>query len=91
MSVTSERIPVLAKVENGNISDETWNLEFIKKMREVLSDEGWSQLIYQADSARITTENLAALHDHNLAFISRLPDTFSLSAELKTKAWSRDT
>lgn len=38
MSVTPGRIPILAKVENGNISDKTWNLAFIKKMRTTLDD-----------------------------------------------------
>lgn len=90
MCVTPERIPVLAKVENGNTSDKTWNLEFIKRMREILSDEDWSRLIYQADSALITSDNLAELDLHNLAFISRLPDMFSLSAELKKEAWAHD-
>lgn len=31
ISVTPERIPVLAKVEDGNTSDKAWNLTFIKK------------------------------------------------------------
>nr|WP_240035334.1 IS1634 family transposase [Neobacillus notoginsengisoli] len=79
MAVTPERIPVLAKMEDGNTSDVKWNMEFIKKLREVLGDEDWSNLLYQADSALVTKENLDGLADHGLDFLSRLPDTFSLS------------
>lgn len=91
MSVTPERIPVLANVEDGNTSDKKWNMEFIKKLREILSDNEWENLLYQADSALITTDNLRDLHSYSLTFLSRLPDTFGLSSELKTKAWSKDS
>ncbi|UZH07394.1 hypothetical protein ONG97_05630 [Heyndrickxia coagulans] len=62
-------------------------MEFIQKMRKILSHEDWKNLIYQADSALITTENLAEIQQQNLSFISRLPDTFGLSTELKKEAW----
>ncbi|MFA1820110.1 IS1634 family transposase [Virgibacillus oceani] len=89
MSVTPERIPILSTVENGNKDDKTWNVEFIKKLRGIMSEEEWGQLIYQADSALITTNNLREIRD-NLQFISRLPETFNLSSELKEKAWQKD-
>lgn len=56
MSVTPERIPVLAIVENGNNNDKTWNLAFIQKLRAMLSKEEWDQLLYQVDSALMTTK-----------------------------------
>ncbi|MFS0647492.1 IS1634 family transposase [Siminovitchia sp. 179-K 8D1 HS] len=86
MGVTPERIPVLATVENGNTDDKSWNPTFIKKLRETLSKEEWDKLIYQADSALITTENLRAIREE-LYFISRFPETFKLSHDLKEKAW----
>ncbi|MBE1556977.1 IS1634 family transposase [Sporosarcina limicola] len=86
MSVTPERIPVLANVENGNTNDKGWNLAFIQKLREILSKEEWDQLIYQADLALITTDNLREMRG-NLHFISRLPETFKISHALKEKAW----
>ncbi|WP_088049437.1 IS1634 family transposase [Virgibacillus dakarensis] len=89
MSVTPERIPILATVENGNTDDKTWNFTFIQKLRNLLSEEEWGQLIYQADSALITLDNLREIRG-NLHFISRLPETFSLSSELKEKAWKKD-
>jgi transposase len=91
MSVTPERIPILAKVEDGNTSDKTWNLAFIKKMRETLDDYDWSNLLYQADSALVTKENLRELATFQSDFLSSLPDTFTLSTELKSKAWASNT
>ncbi|WP_243293180.1 IS1634 family transposase, partial [Bacillus sp. FJAT-47783] len=88
MSVTPERIPILANIENGNTNDKGWNLTFIHKLRETLSKEEWNQLIYQADAALITTENLREIRGQ-LHFISRLPDTFKLSQELKEEAWNQ--
>nr|WP_295972734.1 IS1634 family transposase [uncultured Bacillus sp.] len=85
MSVTPERIPVLVNIENGNTDDKSWNSTFIQKLREVLSKEEWDQLIYQADSALITTDNLREIRG-DLYFNSRLPGTFKLSHELKEKA-----
>jgi len=35
MSVIPERIPVLANVEIENTSDKKWNMEFIKKLRDI--------------------------------------------------------
>jgi transposase len=74
MGVTPERLPILAKVENGNTSDKKWNMSFIKMMREVLQDEDWPNLFYQADSALITKENLKEIEAYGLHFLSRLPD-----------------
>jgi len=87
MSVTPERIPILAHVENGNTDDKSWNLDFIKKLRETLSKEEWDNVVYQADSALITTDNLRNIRGQ-LHFISRLPETFKLSQELKEEAWA---
>jgi len=58
LAVTSERIPVLANVENGNTSDKTWNFTFIGKLRRMLEQETWEQLLYVADSALITKRNM---------------------------------
>ena len=87
MGVTPERIPILAKMEDGNTSDVKWNMDFIQKLRDSLREEDWSNLLYQADSALVTKENLDGLKVHGLDFLSRIPDTFGLSSELKTRAW----
>lgn len=54
----------------------------------ILNDHGWSNLLYQADSALITKENRRELTAYELDFLSRLPDVFILSVELKSKAWA---
>ncbi|SDT35902.1 Transposase [Paenibacillaceae bacterium GAS479] len=91
LGVTPQRLPVIAKVENGNLDDKTWNHTFIKRARTVLTQEEWDGLTYVADSALATQENLLLMRQEGLAFITRLPDSFSLSAELKEEAmWRED-
>ncbi len=90
MGVTPQGIPIVAKVENGNTSDVKWNMEFVQKLCETLSEENWSNLLYQADSALISKGNLQDLAAHQLDFLSWLPDTFRLSTELKSKAWKNN-
>jgi transposase len=91
LGVTPQRLPVIAKVENGNLDDKTWNHTFIKRARSVLTQEEWDGLTYVADSALATQENLLLMKQEGLAFITRLPDSFSLSAELKKEAmWRED-
>jgi transposase len=90
LGVTPQRLPVIAKVENGNLDDKTWNHTFIKRARSVLTQEEWDGLTYVADSALATQENLLLMKQEGLAFITRLPDSFSLSAELKEEAMWRE-
>lgn len=44
--------------------------------------------IYVADSALVTEKNLELMGD-KIAFISRLPDIFSIGAEIKDRAWEQ--
>lgn len=87
LGTTPQRIPVLATIEDGNMSDKKWSIAFIKKLRKQLSAEEWVNLLHVADSALVTTENIREIH-YDLNFLSRLPDTFSLCQTLKEKAWS---
>jgi transposase len=91
LAVTPERIPILANAENGNISDKTWNFTFIHKLRRSLSQEDWSGLLYVADSALITKRNLTYMKRIGLRFVSRLPDLFLISEEVKQEAWHNGT
>ena len=90
LSVTEDKIPVAAEVNSGNVSDKTWNFEYIEKLASTLTPEVLSNVIYVADSALVTEANLKKLKDHNLKFISRLPGNFSLEEELKDKAWAEN-
>lgn len=92
LGVTPQRLPIAAKVEDGNLDDKTWNHAFITRLRSRLSDEEWSQLTYVADSALATKDNLDLMMSKpRLQFITRLPDTFGLCAELKEEAFWRGT
>lgn len=88
LSVTEDKIPVVAEVNSGNLSDKTWNFDHIEKLASTLTPEVLSGVIYVADSALVTEANLKKLKNHNLKFISRLPGNFSLEEELKDRAWA---
>ena len=87
LSVTPEKIPVCADVNSGNISDKTWNFAFIEKLAETMDPETLKNVIYVADSALVTKNNLEKMAQHGLSYISRLPGNFSIEKELKRKAW----
>ena len=38
----------------------------------------------------VTNDNLALMSDKKIPFISRLPETFKISAELKEWAWTEN-
>lgn len=89
LGVTPQRLPVFARVEDGNLQDKTWNFAFIDRMRSLLTQEEWSSLTYVADSALVTPDNLARLRENGgVAFITRLPDTYALATELRLAAVS---
>jgi transposase len=90
LGVTGDKIPILADVENGNTDDKTWNFKFMAKLSKVLSPELLQEVIYVADSAMITENNLEQAAKNSLRFISRFPGNFSLEKELKAKAWQQD-
>lgn len=83
--VSKEGLPLLAAVNDGNTSDKTWNLEVIREIQQSFLDP--VELLYVADSALITRDNLDAMAGANLRLVSRLPETYKLAAELKERAW----
>jgi transposase len=86
LGITPERLLILQGVTDGNKDDKTWDREWIGRLRRVLSDEQWDTLTYVADSALVIKDNLSLLAEEKLAFVSRLPDTYTLSQELKKQA-----
>lgn len=88
LSVTEDKVPVVAEVISGNVNDKSWNFDFIEKLASNLTPEMLKEVIYVADSALITEANLEKLKNHNLKFISLLPGNFSLEKELKDQAWA---
>ena len=86
---TSEGIPIFGELCDGNMSDKTWNKDVLERLQTMLpSDNG--QSIYVADSALVTNDNLALMSDKKIPFISRLPETFKIAAELKEWAWTEN-
>lgn len=84
---SAEGVPLLGNVNDGNTSDKTWNQQVIEEIQTSILDP--QSVIYVADSALITAENLKAMDKAKMKFISRIPETFSLPDELKEKAWSK--
>jgi len=87
--VSKEGLPLLGTVNDGNTSDKTWNLETIRQIQQSFLDP--VTLLYVADSALITRENLQAMAEARLRFVSRLPETYRLAAELKERAFADGT
>lgn len=83
-----EGIPLCGEVRDGNSSDKKANGEMIAELCRWFSPEEMRHLVYVADSALVTGPNLQALHEAKLRFLSRLPETYNLSAQAKAAAWS---
>lgn len=65
MGVIPQRLPIIAKAEDGNLDDKTWNYQLINRLRSILSEEEWSNLTYVADSALVTPDNIALLTEEH--------------------------
>lgn len=83
-----EGIPLLADVHDGNLSDNTWNGTIIAELARVLPEQTLRAILYTADCKLVTPDNLRALHDAGLHWLSRLPETYDLAATLKQRAWA---
>lgn len=83
----AEGFPVAATVEDGNLSDKTWNQQVLASFQELLAGHHLEELIYVADSQLLTPANLQQIAAQRLRFISRLPANYKLEAQLKEAAW----
>jgi len=86
--VSAEGVPVMGTTNDGNTSDKTWNQQVITEMQSSFIDP--KQVIYVADSALITPDNLDQLAIAKMRFVSRLPENYNLAAQLKAQAWEAD-
>lgn len=91
LTVTREGIPVLGQSLNGNTSDKSWYPEVIEELIGTFSEEKLQEIIFVADCALVTKDNLALLSPEEgkigLKFISRLPETFAVAEEVKEEAF----
>lgn len=79
MLCVDRNIPIIGKTQDGNSSDKTLNNELLSHISAHMAEYGFSAgaSIYIADSAFVTTDNLAEAGRANIRFLSRLPANFS--------------
>jgi len=70
--------------------DKTWNKELMPQIKAALTPEQLKGLIYVADSAAVNEGCMKKARETGIRIISRLPNTFSLSAQLTEQAWQLD-
>lgn len=85
-ATSSDGIPILGEVMSGNTSDMTFNKGWIKTVRQALQKSDDDFLLYTADSAAVTEENLKLFKEYHVDMISRLPERFGLAEELINQA-----
>jgi len=89
LGVNKDGFPCFGEVIGGNLDDKTWNQQVLTQVPELT--ESLKHIIYVADSAMVTEGNLAIVERRNLRFISRLPATFALTAQLLAQALAQGT
>ena len=85
-ATSSDGIPILGEVMSGNTSDMTFNNGWIKTVRQALQKSDDDFLLYTADSAAVTEDNLKLFKEYHVNMISRLPERFGLAEELIDQA-----
>ena len=85
-ATSSDGIPILGEVMSGNTSDMKFNNGWIKKVRQALEKNDDDFLLYTADSAAVTEDNLKLFKEYHIDMISRLPERYDLAEELIDQA-----
>jgi transposase len=85
-ATSSDGIPILGEVMSGNTSDMTFNKGWIKTVRQALQKNDDDFLLYTADSAAVTEENLKLFKEYHVDMISRLPERYGLAEDLINQA-----
>jgi transposase len=76
-------------VLSGNASDKTRNGKVVKELEGLFKEHG-KDIVYVADSALVTKENLDLMAKEGIRFISRIPGTFGVEEAIKDVAWEKD-
>ncbi|KAB2941642.1 MAG: transposase [Candidatus Methanoperedens nitroreducens] len=85
-ATSSDGIPILGEVMSGNTSDMKFNNGWIKKVRQALEKNDDDFLLYTADSAAVTEDNLKLFKEYHIDMISRLPERYDLAEGLIDQA-----
>lgn len=75
MLCVDRNIPIIGKTVDSNASDKTLNNELLSNISPHMAEHGFKPgaSIYIADSAFVTSENLAKAVENDIRFLSRLP------------------
>ncbi|KYH33180.1 IS1634 family transposase [Neomoorella mulderi] len=90
LTVNRDGLPILAQSLDGNTSDKSWYPQVIEELVQTFSPAKLKGIIFVADCALVTKDNLALLVQENkpaLQFISLLPENFGLNKEIKAEAF----
>ncbi|MCL6443328.1 MAG: IS1634 family transposase [Alicyclobacillus sp.] len=87
--VTTSGIPVVARPEDGNLDDKTWNAATLARLAACLPAEKLRNALYIADSAAVTKKNLLLFKEHHIRFVSRLPGMFAEEEKIRRRALER--
>lgn len=90
VSVQENGLPLSGKLLSGNTSDKNWTPQAVDVLSSMLSENGYKDTIFVADSAVISTESIHTFKRQELQFISRFPETFTLARDLKMEAWEKN-
>jgi transposase len=79
MLCVDRNIPIIGKTVDGNASDKTLNNELLSNISAHMAEHGFKPgaSIYIADSAFVTSDNLAKAVESDIRFLSRLPANFN--------------
>jgi transposase len=88
--MSKDGVLLAGSVESGNEQDMKLNSSWIKQLRQQLSLEQNQFLLYVADGAVVSEENLGLLRSYKIDFISRFPQRYSLADSLIEKALAED-
>ncbi|NLW06837.1 MAG: IS1634 family transposase [Clostridia bacterium] len=96
LTVNKDGLPILAQSLDGNSSDKSWYPKVIEELVQTFSPAKLKGLIFVADCALVTKDNLALLVKEEankpaLQFISLLPENFGLNKEVKAAAFETST
>ncbi|PSR32264.1 MAG: hypothetical protein C7B46_14940 [Sulfobacillus benefaciens] len=77
-------IPVRVDVNDGNLNDTVWNRQAVAALKETLTTR--PNILFVADSKLIADETVDQLCEEQVYFVSRMPNTFALTAATKAEA-----
>ena len=91
VTTTSDGVPVIAEMLDGNQSDKTWHGGILERLQRQLRIPKGKPVHYVGDSALITQANLDTAARCRIRITGRLPRTVGACTTLVTEAVHRDT